>query len=177
MSQDPKFTKDIESMIQDIAKAPVKKPGLIKLYHFTAKHLLNGIMDHGIRFGKVPSFGKTGSAGKFEFLGFIKGYQWLTTNSDFDQSWAKQTHLKYTRTDYRLQILIKQREKNKLIKWTYFAKKNAHRLAGATHELLNLPEGSDPENWYLFKGVIRPECIIEIKARVIEEGAQAEAIA
>ena len=138
----------------------------MKLYHFTAKHLLSGIMDHGIRFGKIPVI--RGAEGKFSFQGFIKDYRWLTTNPDFDQPWANQEHLKYQRDDYRLQVLIKQRDKNKLIKWTEFAKKNAHRIPEATHEFFRL-QGADPENWYLFKGVIRPNAIIEINSRVVED--------
>lgn len=140
----------------------------MKLYHFTAKYLLKGIMDYGIRFGKVPVFGQGRKKDEYEFLNFIKGYQWLTTNPDFDQSWAKQSYLKYTRNDYRLQILIKQRENNKLVKWTEFAKKNSHRIPEATHGFLKL-QGADTQNWYLFKGVIRPDCIVQINSREVEE--------
>lgn len=144
----------------------------MKYYHFTAKHLLGGILQHGIRFGKIPIFSDGRKEGEYKFRYFIKGYQWLTTNPDFDQAWAKQTYLKYNRTDYRLQIVIKHRDKNNLIKWTEYLKKHGDRIPQATVNALKLPEGSDPENWYLYKGVIRPSWIMETNSRAIEEGVQ-----
>ena len=120
------------------------------LFHFCASQFLPGIKKSGLRFGKIPF-------GTMDNIQLINGYQWLTTNAAFLQTWNQYSTLPYDRTECRLTIILPNAEKFNLIKWTDFNKDNPNPL----YDTLN--EFGDFENWYLFKGVVIPYWIADIK--------------
>lgn len=81
----------------------------------------------------------------------IPGFQWLTKNKSFDQSWTdpKLSTLPYQRNEYRITIKVPRASRKNLIRWLdYFEQK----LKGSEASVLN--DFGDPENWYLFKGIV-----------------------
>lgn len=123
------------------------------IYHFCAGQFLEGIKKDGIRLGKVP-YGIPHDETRMR-IKFINGYQWLTSNPEFKQSWNEGSSLTYDRTEYRITINLPQAVRFDLVKWTDFGKDNL---------LYNdLSAFGDPENWYLFKGVIIPYWILKIE--------------
>lgn len=116
------------------------------LYHFTSKYHVDGCLEHGIKFGMIPE--KMGS-----LVAVIHGYQWLTTNPDFIQSWCEGGSLGYDRTEYRLTVKIPKKKQKNLLIWL----DNCHdyKLAGVLNSF------GDPENWRLYHGEIPKHWIIE----------------
>lgn len=92
---------------------------------------------------------------------FMSGCQWLTINPDFDQSWCQYGSLPYDRTANRLNIEIPDRPARYLLKWT----EKGQKLAGKEiYDILS--EFGDPENWYIFKGIIKPEWIKKVTVKL-----------
>lgn len=84
------------------------------------------------------------------------GYQWLTSNPDFKQSWAKGTgRLPYKRNEVRLTVSIPEEFYKNLKPW-----EQMKLLTPAVAGLLSLY--GDPENWLLYEGTISPEWVTEI---------------
>lgn len=119
------------------------------LYHFCAKQFLPSIRKNGLRIGKMPW-----GAGENR-IKLLPGYQWLTSNGEFQQSWNEGSSLPYDRTEVRLTISMPASIAFSLIKWTDF--KNENPL----YETLSAY--GDPENWYVFKGTIIPFWIRDIQ--------------
>lgn len=125
----------------------------MKLYHFTAKHLLDSILKEGLTKGGLPIIEQ-------DKVSFLTPLQWLTINKDFAQTWcSKKELLKYDRNEVRLTIKVPNSELNKnLIKWTDLAKIKGYDKV-ATY--LNDKEG-DFNNWYVYAGKIKKHWIREI---------------
>lgn len=115
----------------------------MKLYHFTSRHHIQGCINQGLFKGMIPI--------SIDPPKLIPGFQWLTKNKSFDQSWCdpKYSSLPYARNEYRITIKIPRAQKKNLIRWPdYFEQK----LVETGASILN--EFGDPENWYLFKGIV-----------------------
>jgi len=123
------------------------------LYHFCPDHLWPSIKKKGLRLGKIPTGESLPNSELFN-VKLIHGYQWLTLNPEFKQSWNEGSSLPYDRTSLRLTICLPKAELFNLFKWTEFGKTNP------LYETLS--SFGDPENWYLFKGVIIPYWIINV---------------
>ena len=121
----------------------------MKLYHFTAGRFLDGIMENGLTRGRIPH---TDSSG----FRFKEHYQWLTENSEKNQSWSKYSTLPYDRTEYRLEIKIPKLRHKNLEKWidSYECKQNGMAKILNSH--------GDPENWYIYSGTIFPQWIKKV---------------
>lgn len=78
----------------------------MRLYHFTNRMFLFGIMKEVIRLGMIPVSMKPE---------FVTGYQWLTVNPDFQQSWNGRVLVKYDRAEIRLTIEVPQIWDHKVI--------------------------------------------------------------
>ncbi len=119
----------------------------MKLYHFTPEWMLPGIKKEGLTKGVLVT--------QFKPPKFKTGYQWLTINGDWNQSWNAGSTLPYDRTEIRLTVKIP--DIHKIIKWT---------TGGRT--LINpgifeaLSCYGDPDNWYLYFGKIKPKWIKQI---------------
>ena len=131
----------------------------MKLYHFTAKHLLDGILKEGLTKGAIPLITPQG-------LRLATPVQWLTTNKDFDQVWNTKLIIKYDRNDVRLTVKIPNTELGRnLIKWTDFI---VIPEMQATAQSLNDKEG-DFNNWYIYAGIVKKHWIrdIEHKSNIV----------
>lgn len=133
--------------------APPMKPVAIdcpcKLYHFTADRFLPGIRAVGLTRGVLLK--------SLEPPKFLFGWQWLTTNADWDQSWAEGTgRLPYRRNEVRLTIEIPEQYMDHLQPWS-----QVRFLVPDVGPLLSMY--GDPENWWLFRGSVRPEWIRKIE--------------
>jgi len=117
------------------------------LYHFTPSWMLDSIKKTGIREGRVIVQERPPK--------FKAGHQWLTVNPDFNQSWDALSTLPYDRTENRIEVKIPRIQN--LFKWSLFGKK----IAG--EEMFNvLSAYGDPENWYIYRGIISPGYFVEI---------------
>lgn len=116
----------------------------MKLYHFTAKHLIDRILKEGLTLGAIPL---SIAPPKIE-----KGYQWLTANPSFEQAWCdpKTSTLPYRRDDIRITIKIPKTSMNSLIPWIPLWKRLKNYIPLVKH----LNDFGDPENWYVFNGNI-----------------------
>ena len=129
----------------------------MKLYHFTAKHLLDSILKEGLTKGAIPLMTPKG-------MQLATPVQWLTTNKDFEQVWNTKLIIKYDRNDVRLTVKIPNTELGRnLIKWTDFI---AIPEMQATAQSLNDKEG-DFNNWYIYAGIVKKHWIRDIEYRWI----------
>ena len=122
----------------------------MRLYHFTAAHLLKRIKKEGLTMGAIPL--------SLNPVRIKSGYRWLTTNREFEQSWNTMTMLKYDRAAYRITIDIPEDDR-RLMKWT---------LAGpviAPEVYDTLSRYGDPDAWYLYEGNIPTRWFGEIVRR------------
>jgi len=129
----------------------------MKLYHFTSPLHVEGCRKEGICKGSIP----LSIEGK---IGLLPGWQWLTTNPDFNQGWAntEYTTLPYDRTAFRLTVVIPKTAQKKLFKWLDIC----NRLPIDSH--FNAYGG--PENWYVFRGRIKPSWIRQIVQKEAQNG-------
>ena len=131
----------------------------MKLYHFTAKHLLDSILKEGLTKGAIPLITPSG-------LRLATPVQWLTINKGFDQVWNTKLIIKYDRNDVRLTVKIPNTELGRnLIKWTDFI---VIPEMQATAQSLNDKEG-DFNNWYIYAGIVKKHWIrdIEHKSNIV----------
>ena len=118
----------------------------MKLYHFTAGWMLESILKEGLTKGCVPI--------SIQPPRFNYGFQWLTSNDNFNQSWCEYLTLPYNRNDYRIVVKIPDSKKRFLINWIEQGRKYSN------NEMFNtLSEFGDPENWYIYQGKIKPQWI------------------
>ena len=124
----------------------------MKFYHFTSKHHVDGCKTTGIIMGMLPL--------SIEPPKLKNGYQWLTTNPDFDQSWDRAKNLPYDRTEYRLTIEIPDKHKTKILKFTTDIKKILPKfIYGA------MSGYGEPGNWYVFHGLIPSKWIKKVERK------------
>lgn len=126
--------------------------GKIKLFHFTAARFIEGVLENGLDKGSIPV--------RADPPRVRYGYQWLTRNRDFDQSWNTQTEIHYDRTAYRITVGIPRIAQHKLIDW----KSNCKDLV-PTKMARTLNAKGDPENWVLYNGVIYPRWFLRVDAK------------
>ena len=115
------------------------------LYHFCPKWMLAGIVRDGLTKGSIPFMNADGKV----MLRY--GYQWLTMNPDFNQSWNEGSSLPYDRTECRLLVTIPPGDQwERLIPWL----SNCQELSNMH---VDLNSYGDPENWIVFRGKIPVE--------------------
>lgn len=122
----------------------------MKLYHFTSPLHVDGCKKEGICKGSIPLY-------QNKRFGLLPGWQWLTTNPSFNQEWANTefSTLPYDRTAFRLTVVIPKTAKKYLHRWLDIHDKFP------TDSCLNA--FGDPENWYVFKGRIKPGWIRKVE--------------
>lgn len=124
--------------------------GSKKLYHFCAGFCVDSIKELGLILGICP-------VDLGDKVKFIPKCQWLTSNPDPQkQSWATSHALNYSRTAYRLTVVIPRNHRKHLIAATEFVKE----LPKEAQQLVNGWPGS--EEWYIYRGTIPPKWIKEI---------------
>ena len=120
------------------------------LYHFTASQHIAKINTtgpgSGIRLGVVP-FSLRPNGG----MNFMKGWQWLTENPDWDQEWDNPgtlSKLPFRRTEWRITVDIPSLYTFKVVRWPAFDA----RYQPPSREYLNAFRGN--HHWRLFHGAI-----------------------
>jgi len=97
----------------------------------------------------------------------IHGYQWLTKNKSFDQFWCDNPYSKlpYKRNDFRITIKIPKSEvkRKRLMNWLWFCKNSPYSKIRCAGEILN--SFGDPENWYIYHGIVLKEWFIKVSKR------------
>ena len=123
----------------------------MRLYHFTAAHLLPAVRKEGLTLGSIPVFKDERP------VNLIPGFQWLTTNPSFEQEWQSGGRLPYRRNAYRITVKIPRAHDGSLVPWLAMC---PHIPGG---DILNAL--GDPENWMIFGGRIPPGWFREIVGR------------
>ncbi len=120
----------------------------MKLYHFTARHLWEQIQRQGITRGFLITH-----ASPLQMTG---DYRWLTTNPDWEQTWAEGTgRLPYKRNEVRLTVDIPDHEMKRILKW-----ETSGPIISEVYEELSDRRFCDPDNWRLFTGDIPASWIV-----------------
>ncbi len=117
----------------------------MKLYHFAAAHMLDGIRAEGLTRGCIPRFGSEGKS-----VAMRLGWQWLTTNPAWEQSWNTCVMVPYSRTAYRIEVCIPKSARARLNRWLGIC----DEYGPWTVDILNV--GYTPEEWFVFDGRIPP---------------------
>jgi hypothetical protein len=135
----------------------------LPLYHYTALHHADEIRASGaISRGGVPVPDQDGET----LRAIVPGWQWLTRSSTWAQPWATRQVIRCDRTECRLVVEIPLLELDRLRRWDRvwplfgFTAQAARRFAA-------LGGGSDADAaaWYLFKGPIPYDWVVEIETR------------
>lgn len=122
-------------------------------YHFTSPYHVIGCRREGLWLGAVPYLDNRGISYDFHY-----NMQWLTTNPDWNQSWARGSdRLPYHRNAFRLTVRIPRRHGFAVSRWLNCKDK---MYGDGTREILNAY--GDPENWFLCEGLVRPAWIIAV---------------
>jgi len=124
----------------------------VKLYHFTAAHLIEKIKREGLTKGMVPVTTHPPR--------FLTGLQWLTADGEFDQAWCAQKILvPYDRNAYRITVKVPKKHRKNVLHWLMVCDVNKFPAA------VELNRYGDPENWRIYRGFIRPGWFREIKRK------------
>jgi hypothetical protein len=115
----------------------------MRVYHFTARHRLEPVFRYGLTKGLTPVI-DGGKAGR------IPGYQWLTKNPGFRQTWNEASLLPFDRTAYRIEIVIPRSAKRQLLPWPQWKTELGERM------IPGFDVHGDPKNWLIFKGTVPP---------------------
>lgn len=136
----------------------------MKLYHFTQHVNLENIKQKGLFLGVLPLI-------KNGIYNQIPGHQWLTINPNFEQPWNAQQIIEIDKCEVRLLIVIPKSNAYRLIKWTDYKTNEKFK---ETYELTTY--AGDFENWWVFKGRIKPNWIrkVEVKPKKIMEKNETE---
>lgn len=111
----------------------------MKLYHFTAKRFVKDIKKRGLLLGSIPI--------SLDPPVINNGYQWLTSNESFDQpSLVGTGALPYSKTEVRMSVVIPDKKLGNLLKF------DEHKELTPLYDDLTIL--GDPENWYVYRGMI-----------------------
>lgn len=123
----------------------------MKLYHFTSPHHVEGCTSKGISLGCIPT--------RILPPQFVFGFQWLTANPEYKQSWNEGSSLPYDRTTYRLTVEVPEEYEHNVVQW--------NKIGIFLTPLYNtLSATADHINWYLYRGKIPPEWITLVEAKM-----------
>lgn len=134
----------------------------MKLYHFCSRHHLEGIKTDGLTLGIIPL--------SIDPPLLAKGFQWITSNPDFDQSWCKYSTLPYRRNEWRITVKIPKSHAGKKYRWLPLSNELAKHFPNI--RILNLY--GDPKNWFVFEGTIKPSWFRKIDANPESENLKTD---
>jgi hypothetical protein len=135
----------------------------VTLYHYTAEHHAREIMaGAGITGGAVPIPSKDGKT----LAGVTPGWQWLTDDPTWRQSWATRQAITCDRTECRLVVAVPLLELHRLLRWSRVAADFGYspELARAFAELGG-GSAADAEHWRVFGGPIPADWIVRLERR------------
>ena len=123
---------------------------LMRLYHFCPEWMLEDILRQGLTLGSLVAQGPNAE------IMLVPGYQWLTKNREWNQSWCEFSSRPYKRNEIRLAIKIPFMRCKQAIPWLRFCAKNPNP------SWRNLNAYGDPDNWYVYHGNIPPNWIEKV---------------
>ncbi len=120
------------------------------LYHFASRIHMQSIKIDGLTQGAIPM-------GLFENPRMEYGYRWLTLNPEKAQSWTIGSTLPYDRTEFRATVTIPTSFECNLFWWLGFCSPEKNSIH------IDLNDGGDPENWYVYRGNVPRQWIRSIR--------------
>lgn len=137
-----------------------------RLYHFTARHHADGILrDGSMHGGVIPVPDPSG-----EYLaGTVPGWQWLTADPSWRQSWATRIKARCDRTEVRLTIEIPLLELHRLKQWDRIAADFGYP-PDLARKFAEIGGGTDSSVWYVFRGAIPAAWIVDMAERPADVG-------
>lgn len=125
-----------------------KNCATLTIYHFCAAHMKDNILAEGLTKGYFPYW-------EGNNLKPIPQCQWLTTDPDpRNQSWATQHLINYSRTAFRLTIVIPKSHHKKLVRALDFVR----NMPVQDQQLVTGWAGGD--KWYIYRGNIPAKWIV-----------------
>lgn len=114
-------------------------------YHFTSSMHLLGVKKSGIEKGAIPF--RMLDDGRITFM---RGYQWLTLDGEWDQSWAtpELSNLPYRKNEYRLTVQVPNFAMRNLVSWSEYSQKVNPPSA------LYIQSFRGYRHWWLYNGII-----------------------
>ena len=114
----------------------------MKLYHYTARHHIDGGDEHGgpgiLRAGIVPNV--------HPYFDVRDGMVWLTDSDEWAQPWASDIlGIGCDRTEARVTVVIPKRHRYALLPW-----QDAKRLLVTPLLVPHLEGDADPDRWFVF---------------------------
>ena len=139
----------------------------MKLYHFTAKHFVPAIIEHGLTLGMTPIGHEDPTDPEFFIQdGWVQGTQWLTSNPDgVKQAWASRVAVPYSRTAARLTVEIPFTRRGHLRPGVWMVDRY-----GMPAKALSLFDGS--QDWWVYLGSIKPQWIKAVDVEIVGEREQ-----
>lgn len=134
----------------------------MRVYHFTATHHAAGIARDGeMHGGVIPIPSADG-----QYLDAVEhGWQWLTTDPTWRQSWATALKADCDRTEVRLTIEIPLVDLSRLKRWDAVAPEYGYTPPIA-ERFAKLGGGSgDTSSWRVFRGSLPADWITAVDAR------------
>lgn len=121
-----------------------------EFYHFTAKRFLDSIRRNGLTEGRMLK--------SFKPIQFLNNKQWITKNASFEQGWSVGTgRLPYKRNEVRLTLKIPMEKMENCKPWSQMK----FLVPDVAFDLEDDPS-ADPENWWIYQGVISPKWIADV---------------
>lgn len=133
----------------------------MKLLHYTARHHAEEILLAGaISKGGIPVPDASG-----EFLaGHVPGWQWLTDDATWRQSWATQISIRCDRTEVRLVVEIPLLELHRLKRWDAVAAEFGYP-PDLARQFAQIGGGTDSSHWFVFRGPIPISWLLRLESR------------
>jgi hypothetical protein len=133
------------------------------LHHYAPQHAIAGIRRKGLTKGAIPwNYDKAGEptmathlSGNPRMRG--PGFQWLTTSTVWDQPFCLMGSLPFPKNAYRVTVLVPDRAKKFLFKWTELCERGRPDCA----QFVNT-KAVDFDNWWVFYGPIPPTWFLEV---------------
>ena len=134
-----------------------------RLFHYTALHHAEQIRRAGgITRGGVPIPSADGES----LAGLVPGWQWLTTDAGWAQSWATRQSIDCDRTECRFVVVVPLEELHRLKRWDRVAADFGYRPeTAAAFAALGGGDASSSASWYVFKGPIPAAWLVALERR------------
>lgn len=126
----------------------------MRLYHFCPDFMLDSILREGLTRGQIAWIENRTAR-------FVKDMQWLTSNGDPNQQeWCnpEYANLPYDRAANRVSVNIPEAREWALSKWLSLGP-----LVVPAVQFANLNAWGDPENYWIFRGVIPPDWLSDVE--------------
>lgn len=132
----------------------------MRLYHYTARHHVDGGSGHAgpgiLAVGLQPTI--------HPYMDLRSGMVWLTDSDEWSQTWSTRDvsvvgYGPCNRTEVRLSVTIPRQARTRLLRWS-----EAGRFVITDGLRRDLERFGDPEHWWVYLGVIPPEWVTGVES-------------